>query len=124
MAGGPAVEDIIRKALVEQIQGNFIAAARCFLLAFKIQPAVAADLRDEFLAALRSLSTNSNVQDVAEMGRKQIRSKSSSRTSGKVINGSHSIPEGSECRELEDALPYWRLAASIFHQDVEVRRKL
>ena len=120
--GAPTVDDIIRKALIEQIQGNFAAATRCFLLAFKIQPAVAPDLRNEFLTALRSLS---NLQHEAiippsNSNNRVNRSKASSRAASKSPKDTEEITEDSQRHCLESALPFWRLAASIYPNDVEV----
>jgi hypothetical protein len=117
--GAPSVDDIIRKALIEQIQGNFAAATRCFLLAFKVQPSVAPDLRGEFLTALRSLS---NVQhdDILHQSKTRNRFNRSKASSRASIKDPDEITEDSQRQSLESALPFWRLAASIYTNDIEV----
>ena len=115
----PSVNDIVRKALVEQIAGNYLESTRCFLLAFKIQPSVAPSLRDEFLTGLRSLS---KLSDEPNTERKPMRSKPSSRLSSSFEqpHESHQIQEPHH-RELQAALPLWRLASSVYPNDVEVQ---
>lgn len=116
--GAPSVDDIVRKALIEQIQGNFAAATRCFLLAFKVQPSVASDLREEFLTALRSLSNVQQQSFLPDLISKIriSRSKSSSRSQKDPEDSNEDVHRS--C--LESALPFWRIAASIYPSDVEV----
>ena len=118
MDRSPSIDDIVRKALVEQIAGNYLESTRCFLLAFKIQPSVAPSLREEFLTALRSLS---NLSDESKSERKPTRSKPSSRlsSSAELSHESGQVKEPHH-RELQGALPLWRLASSVYPNDVEV----
>ena len=112
------VDEVLRQALVAQISGDFLGATRSYLFAFKKQPSMAPCMRDEFVSALRSVSPCTD-RDGGESERFQLSSKSAS--ARRRPREGYEEHDAAESRELNAVLPFWRLAASIFPDDTEVR---